>query len=391
MNSLLATELRVRGRDSDAVQTHFLGAVAVNALQIIQRDGGLLGGLPEGLTPDERLYLRGELGFRSGDYFLGREPSASAWVERLVQCMGHLFTAPIEGLKDLDWLEPRCMWPMLSYRLKVWRMHINLVVGYDSIGLKVRREVEAWPLPERYLWTAESSTLLAVSYFSLCETKTSIKMHRSCLESMAESPEVYFQTLGAALAMRAALKVADAESFELFSMKLDEGLALQPDNRYELRQHGYRAMVLTQLGEAKLAGKYWSDGDRLLAEVDSGVATLERAQYLTLRCLAAALLSDINGVAAAYRMAEQELAGSGVFALHMAELDICRLVAPLANSAVRSKNIKRTHDSALEAIECCRRHEEAETLESVRVCYQECREVRFSVQMRECLRFAVCW
>lgn len=334
---------------------------------------GYLNIFPEYLTPNEQAYLIGESYVRESKYSeieASLPNDADDWWKRLALCTGYLFTAPLLALKELDYLYPNCQYPIMTYRLNVWKMHLNLLLGFEEEG-KILRDAVIATNPKNNPWEIERLTLLAVSYFSTSNSSRALELHRECLELLKGSPEQYFQAFGCALGMRAALKICDAQSFDLMSAKLDEALGKQPDERYLLRQHGYRAMVLTQLGEKHLAQKYWDEGDNLLETVDEGGATIERAQFLMFRCLAAALMGNTTRAQNLILEAEKELMQSEVLAVHMAELNVCKLLTPVANPILRAKNIGATYESLKTAKNELAKYLKSAKLASVKTCYEE--------------------
>lgn len=346
---------------------------AQEAFAKIQLSGTLDTSIIGALPANDRAFLIGELYVRTSRYseISGDLPEgASDWFKRMALCTGYLFTAPLLALKELDFLEPLCHSEQLRIRFKTWRMHLCVLVGFEKEGIEIRKVVESYDLLQSP-FAVELHTLLAVSYFSTAQSKKAISLHHKCVELTERFPERYFTTFGSALGMRAALKICDARSFDIFSKVLEESLAHEYDNRYRLRQLGYRASILSQLGEVETAEKYWQQGDLLLEVVDQGAATVERAQYFTFRCLAAALLGDLKTVKRMHKRGIAELATANFYEVHLAELEVCKLLAPIANPTIRVQNIGRSYDVLTKAVCHMEDAERLATLDSVKECYRE--------------------
>lgn len=325
------------------------------------------------LSPHEQAFLIGELYVRTSRYHeiaVALPENSGEWWRRLAITTGYLFTAPLLALRELDFLEPNAPNSSWTLRLKAWRMHLSLLIGFEKEGRPLRDQVLSSAIDES-LWQVEIYTLLAISYFSTGESKTAIEHHRRCLSVVKSSPEKYFQSFGAALAMRAALKICDAEAFEQFSKCLDTTLLELPDSRYHLRQLSYRAVILTQLGERDLATQYWTEGDLLLKAVDQGCASVERIQYLTFRLLAASLLGDRKNIESTYVKALREIKEAKFYEVHHAELEICYHLAPLANPVLRAKNLQKSYQTAVAAKEFFERSAAEAALDAVKSCYSE--------------------
>jgi signal transduction histidine kinase len=339
----------------------------------IKAQGSYRKSFPSSLPADDRAFLTAELYVRTSRYQeieTDIPQGTSEWYRRLALCTGRLFTSLNKALEELTYLESENEVPMIRPRFISWRMHLNFLTGCETEGTRLRRIVEEGldtPSP----WDVEKCTLIAISYFSSGHSKKAVEYHLKALELAKKFPDRYFESFGAAMGSRAALKIFDAPAFDVFSQKLDDSLGVAFDSRYKLRQLGYRAMTHTQLGEVELAKEYWDEGDKLLAEVDLGAATLERAQFLMFRCLAAALLGDESLVEITYEKATFELRTVEASGIHEAELEICRRLSPVANPVIRSNNVKRS----CEILEAARAFFVEKAIlcdvESVRIYYRE--------------------
>lgn len=330
---------------TNAALTFLKSEKSLEIFQEIKARGSYHGTLPSDIPADDRAFIIAELYVRTSRYHeIERDlpEDASPWYRRLALCTGRLFTSLALALSDLDELESSCQIDCMRERFVAWRMHLNFLMGNERVGIALRDQVEK-TLFNASPWDVEICTLIAISYFSSGNSRKSVHYHLQALTLIEASPDRYFQSFGAAMGIRAALKICDAKSFDIFSAKLEESLAEAFDSRYKLRQLGYRAMILTQLGETEIAKRYWDEGDQLLEKVDPGVATLERAQYLIFRCLAAALLGNHDRVADAYEKASAELNSAEIYDIHRAELEVCRILSPVANPMYRAQNVGATY------------------------------------------------
>lgn len=317
-----------------------------------QREMGVVTPLFDG-DPDFLSYLDTELAIRSGEYcrvenHLHRDVSPR--VRKFCIAYRDLFTAPEKALKSVnELLTEGELSTDIETRLLYWKAHLLLLTGSIREGDTLFRKIEkAEHVPS--IWKSEFMALIALGHYLAGRPDKALEGHYACqsLLDQDDSWDRFTQTFNSAMAARTALKLADGSAFEFFSTKLEESLGVRDDLRYRLRHTGYRAMILNQMGENEVAEKYWGEGDALLRHTES---TLEKSQFLIFRGLSHALMARQAEADAAFERADEELARVGTLPLYAAELEVARVLGPVAHPSYRGNALMKSIEATGEALE----------------------------------------
>ena len=213
--------------------------------------------------------------------------------------------------------------PAWITRFEFWLADAHHLIGEIEAGQKVL--ARALPrLESAGLFKAEALTVTALSEYLAGENASAADYHHQARAELAKNPDVFLTIFNASMALRVFLKECDPVGFEVFSHELDQALAKKEDRRYLLRQTGYRAMLMTIVGDRDEAKRLWVRADQLATQT---TLAWERGQYGVLRGLVAALFDGTAAAEPYFERAERELAEAGFPGPYRAELDCARVLA----------------------------------------------------------------
>jgi signal transduction histidine kinase len=184
---------------------------------------------------------------------------------------------------------------------------------------------------------------MAMGHFFSGRTKESLLFHYKCQSEIDRVPDLFFQSFNAAMACRVALKLSDANAFEMFSQKLEASLNQQNDTRYRLRHTGYRALILNQLADHDAAELHWIIGDTLVDDTESG---LERAHYFLYRGLSFALQGWIEQASSHYERSKESFISAGSLPHFLCEVEIAQALVAISCPFKRATSVKETYEQA---------------------------------------------
>jgi signal transduction histidine kinase len=168
---------------------------------------------------------------------------------------------------------------------------------------------------------AEALTVTALCEFLAGKTESAAHYHREAKHVLLAEPDLFLTIFNCGMALRTFLLRCDSIGFEEFSRDLDEALSGRPDRRYLLRQAGYRAMLMSIVGEREEALHLWAKADEVFR--DTALAW-ERGQFAIMRGLAAALHPELGPPSNSFDLAEEQLRTVGFPGPYRAELDCAR-------------------------------------------------------------------
>jgi signal transduction histidine kinase len=292
--------------------------------------GGSHAGLAEaGLSEDERAYLLAEQAVVQECYSEIQEERlarCSPPVREMILAYRDLFLKPhaaLERIKALLSSHRDGFDPSWQVRLEFWLADAHHLTGdLEAGGSVLSRALSRLELSEGF--RAEALSVTALCEYLAGEFDSAADFHHQAREELSRSPDVFLSIFNSSMALRVFLKKADPVGFEVFSSELDRALGRKQDRRYLLRQTGYRAMLMTVLGDREEARRLWSHADSVAEQT---TLAWERGQYGVLRGLAAALFDGAASASPHFSRAELDLGLAGSPGPYQAELDCARVFA----------------------------------------------------------------
>lgn len=278
-------------------------------------------------TVDERAYLEAERSIVQERYQeIADEGLAgcSAAVREMVLTYRDLFLNPHEARRRAQGLLQTMgseFGPDWQARFKFWLGDAHHIIGEIEDGQRVLGEALA-EIDRTGIFRAEALTVTALSEYLAGENASASDYHYQARAELSRNPDLFLTIFNASMALRVFLKECDPVGFEVFSSELDQALSKKEDRRYLLRQTGYRAMLMTIVGDRDEAKRLWLRADAL---ADQTSLAWERGQYGVLRGLVAALFDGTPAAGPYFDRAERELAEAGFPGPYRAELDCARV------------------------------------------------------------------
>jgi signal transduction histidine kinase len=265
-------------------------------------------------------------------------PATSPLVKKISETYRNLFTNPKKALTDTEFIlnyESHNLEPSLKSRITIWLMDLYFLNGHTEKGRvllsSLKQTIVADPLFE-----VEAETIFALCSFFSGNLILAKHYHLSCKNKLANSPDSFLKTFNSSMALRVALQLCDGELFEDFANELHIANKEKKDDRYQLREVYYRAMLLEQISEPDAAKTHWNMANQLY---DKTKMSWEKGQYLTLRGLAYFFNSDSENANITLDQAKMELQKAGLPGPYLAEVCLARYLGPLANPLSRSSNL----------------------------------------------------
>ncbi|MEN9723699.1 MAG: hypothetical protein RJB38_1685, partial [Pseudomonadota bacterium] len=216
-------------------------------------------------------------------------------------------------------------------RLEFWLADSLHLIGEIDIGQKALANALA-SLNDTGIFRSEALAVTALSEYIAGNNESAAKYHHLTRSELAKSPDLFLKIFNSSMALRVFLKACDPVGFELFSADLDQALLKKDDRRYLLRHTGYRAMLMTLVGDVEESARLWRQGDLLAKETRM---RWERGQYGILRGLVAARSDGLSIAQSFFDQVEADLESVGFPGPYLAELNCARALAPaIAGGAV---------------------------------------------------------